>query len=173
MTLDDAAFEALFRAHYAPLCEFVYGYVGVREAAEELVQDVFFGVWTRRERWEPSDSARAYLYGAARNRALNHLRNARATRHRDERAGAEEAAPAMGAPAPDAAARIEREETAAAVRRAIAALPERARLAVTLRWEHGLRYAEVAEVMGISTKGVERLLTRAMTALRAGLGEGG
>ncbi len=38
---DVAAFEAIFRAHYPPLCDYVYGYVRSRAVAQELVQDLF------------------------------------------------------------------------------------------------------------------------------------
>ena len=42
---------------------------------------------------------------------------------------------------------------------------------VELRWRHGLRHGEIAQVMGISVKGVENQLGRALKALRATLGD--
>jgi len=45
---DVTAFEALFRAHYAALCHFVYGYVRSRAVAQELVQDLFLRLWENR-----------------------------------------------------------------------------------------------------------------------------
>jgi RNA polymerase sigma-70 factor (ECF subfamily) len=71
---------------------------------------------------------------------------------------------------PDPAMAVEGEEMEDAVRRAIDRLPPRARMAVQLRWEGELKYAEIAEVMGISVKGVENQLSRAMEALRRLLG---
>ena len=49
---DAGAFEALFHTYHAPLCAFAYRYVGVRDLAEEIVQEVFLFVWERRETWE-------------------------------------------------------------------------------------------------------------------------
>ena len=170
---DRAAFERMFRAHYVPLCDFVDRYVRSRETAEELVQDVFFNVWTSRDRWEVRDSIKAYLYGAARNRALNHLRHERTARRWEERVVAEDATSTVRPSPSNSLDRLESDEAAATLRRAIAALPERARAVVILRWQHQLSYAEIAGAMGISVKGVENQLARAMKALREGLGSQG
>ena len=48
----------------------------------------------------------------------------------------------------------------------LSALPERCRLVMHLRWEEQLSHAEIAEVMGITVKGVERQLARGLHALR-------
>jgi RNA polymerase sigma factor (sigma-70 family) len=74
--------------------------------------------------------------------------------------------PAHAAPSD---ATLERQETLAALRTAIEALPARARLAVVLRWHHGMTNAEVADAMGISVKGVEKLLASAMERLRVSM----
>jgi RNA polymerase sigma factor (sigma-70 family) len=62
------------------------------------------------------------------------------------------------------------DERSVAVRRAIDQLPTRARLAVVLRWQHQMSHAEVAAAMGISNKGVEKLLSTAKAKLRVLLG---
>jgi len=167
---DTTELERIFRAHYAALCDFVRRYVRSRETAEELVQDVFFNIWTNRDRWEVRETLTAYLYGAARNRALNHLRHERTARRWEERAMDQRSDPAAGSQAPDVLDLLESEEAIGTLQRAIAALPERARAVVVLRWQHQLRYAEIAEAMGISVKGVENQLARAMKALREGMG---
>lgn len=169
---DRDAFEALFRAHYPDLCRFAASRVGSPDAAEDVVQEVFFRVWSRRAEWEVTGSVRAYLYGAVCNRALNLLEQRETHRRGHERAGREGSAPGMGEAQPAADERLQAEESAAEVRRAVAALPERAREVVTLRWQHGLRYAEIAGIMGISVKGVENQLARSLRALREHLHEG-
>ena len=76
---DEAAFEALFHAYHAPLCAFFYRYVGTRDLAEEIVQEVFLFVWERRQTWEVRTSVKNYLFTATENTA--HLRrNRRAAR---------------------------------------------------------------------------------------------
>ncbi len=59
------------------------------------------------------------------------------------------------------------------VERAVAVMPERRRLAFTLRTRHHLTYPEIARVMGISVKGVELHLTLALKAVREALAERG
>lgn len=170
---DVAAFETLFRAYHARLVGFVEGYVGSREAAEEVVQDVFLNVWTRREAWELRGSLRGYLYASARNAALNHGRRRRLETRGMERVGADPEGVVAPTHEKSALDRLESEEVAEEVRRAIGRLPERSRQVVTLRWQHGLKYAEIAEIMGISVKGVENQLARAVKALRTSLGKVG
>jgi RNA polymerase sigma-70 factor (ECF subfamily) len=170
---DERALESIFRVHYGSLCTFASTMVRSRETAEELVQNVFLKVWTNRTRWDVRGSVRSYLFGAVRNEALNHLKRERLERQWLEEGGEEDTViPIHGTlPAPDAG--LEGPELAAAVRRAIEQLPPRARQAVQLRWDNQLRYAEIADVMGISVKGVENQLSRALEALRWLLGDRG
>ena len=70
-------FAALFRERYPELCHFVLQFVRSRPVAEELVQDLFLRIWERRQTWEEELPSRSYLYQAARNRALDHLKHER------------------------------------------------------------------------------------------------
>lgn len=165
---DATALETLFRAHYDALCDYAHALIASRADAEDVVQGVFVNLWAERERWAPRASVRAYLYGAVRNRVLNVLAHRRVERRtREDVARETAAAGAAAVPASDAA---EAEELSARVRDAIARLPQRAREAVVLRWQHQLRHAEIAQAMGISVKGVEALLARARVTLREQLG---
>jgi RNA polymerase sigma-70 factor (ECF subfamily) len=162
---DVSAFEELFRTLHAPLCEVVDTYVRSQAIAEEIVQDLFFVLWIKRSDLA-ARSLRAYLFSAARNRALHHLRHRAVVRRwalwidsRPDIAGI--AAPVT---LPDRA--LEADERQAAVRAAIDALPPRTRLAIVLRWEHGMSNDAVAEAMGISIKGVEKLVATAKRKLR-------
>ena len=65
---------------------------------------------------------------------------------------------------PDAA--LEQSELRSRLDAALAALPERCRLVMHLRWREQLRHAEIASVMGISVKGVENQLARGLAAIR-------
>jgi RNA polymerase sigma-70 factor (ECF subfamily) len=163
---DIAAFEALFRALHGPLCEVVEGYVRSQAVAEEIVQDLFFVVWVDRERLIEARSLRAYLFGAARNRAVHHLRHQVVVKRWSDRERAELSSPAK--PAPDR--QLESSETEAAVREAIDRLPARTRVAFVLQWDYEMSHAEIATAMGISIKGVEKLIATAKAKLRQALG---
>src|SRR5688500_10122781 len=67
-----AAFEDMFRAYAPRLCNFAYGYVRSRAIAEEVVQEVFFRLWDKRNEWKVTESTSAYLYRSVRNYSLNH-----------------------------------------------------------------------------------------------------
>ena len=170
---DVGAFEDVFRRYHASLREFAEGYLRSSTAAEEIVQDVFLAIWARRGALRIHSTLRAYLFAAVRNRALNSSRHDALVRRtlfglvRDvEHFGV----PGMGAaaPAPDDA--LDAGDRRASLGAAIGRLPPRSRLAVTLRWAHQLSHAEVAETMGISVKGVEKLLSIALRHLRLDLG---
>ncbi len=166
---DVAAFEQLFRELHAPLCEVVDSYVRSQSAAEEIVQDLFFVVWVKRDRLR-AGSIRGYLFASARNRALHHLRHQSVVRRWSLQADARPEVTGLGQESPRADEMTEMEERRRAVRHAIDRLPTRSRLAFLLRWEHRMSNADVATAMGISIKGVEKLVTIARRHLRAALG---
>lgn len=167
-TGDAAAFERMFRAHAAALCDFALSYLRTREGAEEIVQDLFCWIWEHRFTIDVPHGVRAWLFTAVRNRSLNALRDARAEFSMHERVSRADAA--KGGPvAPDAefAAR----DLADRAEEIIDAMPPRCREAFTLVRRQQLSYAEAAQVMGVSARTVEVHMTRAMTLLRAGLRE--
>ncbi|HEU4589174.1 MAG TPA: RNA polymerase sigma-70 factor [Gemmatimonadales bacterium] len=167
---DAAAFSELFQEHFASLCGFVASYVRTPEAAEELVQDLFCTLWQRRAEWEPQGRVRHYLLAAARNRALSYLRHRRMAEQKARRwtgpGQADTLLPGLGDPLARPDRDVELREFADACHRAIHALPERRRAVVTLRWQHQMTHAEIAHALGISVKGVEMHLTRALKSLR-------
>ena len=65
--------------------------------------------------------------------------------------------------------RLAQEELAAVIQAALEGLNERQRMAVVLNKFEDMNYAEIAEVMGLTTKAVKSLLSRARMNLRAAL----
>jgi RNA polymerase sigma-70 factor (ECF subfamily) len=157
---DRDAFDAVFRAHYATLVGVAERIVGERAVAEELGQDVMLELWRRHETLVVDESLRAYLVRAARNRALNHLRHERMKVRTAPRAAGETVT------LPDAPGNLVEDELQAAVREAVQALPERCREVFELSRGQGLRYAEIAAVLGISVKTVEAQMGKALRVLR-------
>lgn len=157
---DRAAFDAVFRAHYASLVGMAAGMLRERAVAEEVVQDVMLELWRRREALSIEDSLRAYLFRATRNRALNHVRHGRVERRGEPHAAGDRVT------APAAYASLVEEEIDVALRRAVSELPARCREVFELSRVHGLRYAEIAETLGISVKTVEAQMGKALRTLR-------
>ena len=174
---DEAAFESLYLAHHDELWRFAYTYVRSRDVAEELVQDVFLAIWGTRATWEVHTRVRAWMYASVRHLALNHLRHERVVT-RSIYAGRNAASETvqevvasrlhettMGAPPMDQQLSLEAKEIDEAVVHAIAELPERRRIAMTLRWKHDMSSLEIARVLGTSPEAVRTLLTRARADL--------
>jgi RNA polymerase sigma-70 factor (ECF subfamily) len=162
---DERALEVVFRMHFAGMASFVERYVHTPDVAEELVQDIFLKIWTKRTQLAEIESLKTYLYRAARNQALNYLR-----RGKLERRWAEEQA-LEGEPATTFAADDDASgsELAAALQEAIDRLPPRCREVFLLSRDGGLTYSEIARALGISIKTVETQMGRGLKALRNAL----
>lgn len=165
---DEAAFEQLFRRYYNPLCVFVAGYIRDKELAEELVEAVFVRIWQQRDRWKVTTNLRAYLYAAARYQVLDYRRHAAVVGRVREQCVREAVSPGQGRIA-NPQEQYEMVELDAAIREAVAGLPERCRQVFVLRWQHHLSYAEIADALGIAVKTVETQIARALKALRTKL----
>lgn len=159
---DETAFELLYLAHHDELWRFAFTYVRSRDVAEELVQDVFLAVWGTRATWEVNTRVRAWLYASVRHLALNYLRHERVVARTT---GANAHAPPGAGPTMDQQLALEAEEIDRAVGHAIAELPERRRIAMTLRWKHEMSSLEIARVLGTTPEAVRTLLSRARADL--------
>lgn len=168
---DVNAFGLLYRDMAPRLCSYMAKYVRDEALAEDLTQQLFLDLWRSRGKWKIHSGLRAYLFASARNRALNARRRHSVEDDWEENATAN---PDLEGAIPrhmeSADLRLVRQEAEDELHQAMALLPERCRMAMYLRWQEGLSYAELADVMGISAKGVEKLLARGMSVLRTTLG---
>jgi RNA polymerase sigma-70 factor, ECF subfamily len=162
---DEAAFEAMFRTHYDGLCRYVAGYLGSRDAAEDVVQGVFARIWDDRAHWVVGE-LRPYLYAAVRRRATSLFRRAAVRRRAAPLLALEANARAAATPTDS---EFEAEELRRRLERALNALPPRTRAAFVLSRREGLSYAEVASRMAISPKTIGVHISRALTVLRKAL----
>ena len=164
---DARAFETLFSSHYEGMCALAYILIRSRDAAEDIVANVFRNLWRRHRDWDPGGPLRTYLLTATRNEALNVLRSIRRQQGLEERLAREEMVPLAAAVNPETA--VEASEIGADVERAAAALPPQCRNVFLLRWTEGLRHREIAERLSLSVKTVEMHMTRALRDIRSKL----
>ena len=157
---DQAAFDTIFRAHYAHLVAFGQSMLHDRGAAEDVAQEVMLELWRRRDSIAISESLRAYLLRATRNRSLNQLRHAGVAKRAEPQIAGEESVNATGA------AQLVASELRTALAEAVAELPPACREVFTLSRGQGLRYAEIASTLGISVKTVESQMGKALKHLR-------
>lgn len=159
---DSATFDALFQSFYSGLCGFVSHQVGSPQVAEELVQEVFADLWRRRREWDPHGPVKRYLYRAAKNQALNHLRHRRV-----EDRSREQVLKSLRRHQQTPEDVLRFVELSTLVHGAIEQLPERCRQVFLLSRKSGLSYAEIAELLEISVKTVETQMGRALKAIRS------
>lgn len=145
---------------YRPrLIRFCAGYLGNREEAEDVVQDVFYRVL--RSSAVP-DNFRAWVYQICRNRCLDQLRSM--NRRLDDqslRTSSHLAAHLTGN-----LTRLVRREQRALLWQRLVALPSDQREVLLLRYTEGLSRAEIAEVLGIPEKLVKHRIYNGLEKLR-------
>ncbi len=173
---DDAgAFEELVELYQHRLVAVMNHLVGNAEEAEDLAQEVFLRVYRTRKKYHPRSKFSTWLFTIANNLALNALRSRK--RKPIALLPAQDSGPLGPRPAErlvqdrgsGPTRRLERQELTELIHRALEGLNERQRMAVVLNKFEDMNYAEIAEVMGLTTKAVKSLLSRARENLRAAL----
>jgi len=154
---------------HRPLVSYARSLLGDLHLAQDTAQDALLALCRQPPAVldrliQPAGSAdgrmKAWLLTTTRNRVLDHRRRPTPVPLTTP------AATAQPSPTPPPGERIDRAERHAALLAAVGRLPEAQREAVRLRFEHGLKYRQIAEVTGTSTGQVGYLLHEAMTTLR-------
>jgi RNA polymerase sigma-70 factor (ECF subfamily) len=163
---DRGAFEALVSRYHRIVFAIAFRMTGNRAEAEDVSQEVFLRVYRSLRQFDASLPFAPWIRRIAGNAALNHLRR----RGLERRHAAPESDQGQIPDLPDAAAdpeeRVARAEEAGRLERALAALPENQRLAVTLKYVEGLTAEEIAQAMGAPRNTVKTWLLRARERLR-------
>lgn len=152
-------------AHIASLRRYARALLRDRNDAEDLVQDALARALSRAEHFEVGTNLRAWLFTILHNVHINQLRQRMA---RPANVPLDDVAPFLAEPA--------QQETHVAVRevhRALAGLSDEQRQVLLLVAVEGMKYDEVASVLGVPIGTVMSRLSRAREAMRTTLGEGG
>jgi RNA polymerase sigma-70 factor (ECF subfamily) len=141
--------------------------LGSREDAEDATAEVFLRFGAAMTHYDPSVPPHAWLAKVATNHCLDRLRR----RAREGRLFDAEADPAGLEPAEPLSplAEMIAGEERAAVAAALAALPDRYRVPLVLRYYGELSYDDIAERLGLTRQDVATSLFRAKQRLRAAL----
>ena len=149
-------FEDLYRDSRDDLYSYVAGLLRDRVAAEDVTALAFERAYRKWEKFDPSrGTPRGWLFGIARNAALDELRK----RKREAPLTHDPAAESLTAAGGD----LERQMT---VTKALATLPAADRELISLKFYAGLTNSEIAETTEISPSNVGTRIHRAMTKLR-------
>ncbi len=161
---DVTAFEALVRRHLDPVRRFLFRWLGERETAEDLAQEVFLRAFRARARYRPTAKFTTWLFTIAVNLARTQAR--RRQRHPVRPARGGDVPPEQPTTRDGPATLLGRQERAEQIRAAVAALPPGMRTPLVLSFYQGLRYREIADILGCTENAVKLRLLRARQALQ-------
>jgi len=162
---DVIAFRALFDAYNKRLYAAALKITKSSYGAEEIVQEVFAGLWEHRTRLQEVENPSAYIFTVAYNRTFRYLKKVskskdlkEALRHRlkEARNDTEES--------------MDMKETNRLINETIGQLPPRRQLIFKLSREEGLSHKEIAEQLNISPLTVKKQVVIALRNIRSSLG---
>lgn len=163
---DEVRFEELFKFHYPRLIFFANRFLNDMAAAEELVSETFAALWENRDKYSLDSCFSGLLYKMVQNRCLNYIKHQKIENEYvqylikknllTERSSFEED-------------KLIAKEFESHIQEAINHLPQRCRQVFKLsRFEHK-QNKEIADILNISKKTVERQMSIALQKLRLGL----
>jgi len=158
---DIKAFELLFHTLNTRLIKFCIFYIRQKEAAEEIVSDVFIKCWESRKNLTEVANLETYLFVAVKNQSFNYLKKFSSIHLVQIEASDEVEFVNTFDPEKE----LERKELHFLLDKAIASLPQQACIIFRLIKEDGMKYKEVAEILNISPRTVQTQLFRAVKKL--------
>lgn len=167
---DEAAFDSLVTEYSPQVYALLTRFLGPREGREDLVQDVFLRVIRARDRYQPTARFSTWLYRIVFNLSINETQRASSRElsgnDRDSEFSTEMLLELGDDRAQEPAEELATLDVVAAVRGAIARLPETQRMALILAKYEEMPYVDIAVVIGTSEKAVKSLVHRARENLR-------
>jgi RNA polymerase sigma-70 factor (ECF subfamily) len=160
---DETALEALYDRYATMLSSVLNRVLRDKQAAEEILQDIFYQLWRGAARFDASrGSLPGWLMVIARNRAISHLR-----RH-NPAAGEELFENTVSLPF-NLESSISQQQLLGRVRGAMGVLPAEQRVAVELAYFEGLTHSEIAARTGDPLGTVKTRLRSALETLKRAL----
>ncbi len=166
---EEAAFRELVAVHYRAVYRTALSFVRSAEDAEDVAQETFLTAFESVAGFQGNAALATWLHRITVTRSLDHLR-----RHKRKKRFAlvvslftDRGLVVDPADTVHPGVRLEDAERARVLFAAVDRLPEAQRVAYTLRHVEGFSQKEIAEVMELSVKAVESLLSRAGAKLRS------
>jgi RNA polymerase sigma-70 factor, ECF subfamily len=158
--MDASTFEEMYRAHYTSLRNAAWSMIGDKDAAHDLVQEVFVKLWGKLGEMDAILNQKAYLLRAVMNASLTYIeKNKRTVEYTKEVSGS----------SPDSDTGMMFRELQASVQAALDRLPPKCRAIFVLSRFEEKSYKEIAAILGLSIKTVENQMGIALKKLREDL----
>lgn len=153
----ESTYSTVFNANSKTIFNFIYYKFGNEEKARDAVQEAFVKLWENCAKVHP-DKARSYLYTVANNLYLNVIKADKVRlKYADKTLGTTNESPEF---------LMQENEFREKLDRALNALPENQRSTFLLNRIDGKKYAEIAEMEGVSVKAIEKRMHLALKSLR-------
>ena len=170
---DPSAFGELFNKHKRNVINLSYRFVQNKEAAEDIAQEVFIKIYEKKFHFDPSAKFSTWLYKVTVNAAIDRTRKKNffdrsldKTETDQEGEGKALLETLSDPSAVSPADFLASEEIKNLVQIEIQKLPEKLKTPVLLYQFENLSYEEIARILGITTKAVERKIHHAKEILR-------
>jgi len=154
-------YELLFNEHYSRMVSYAFNFLKEQEASEEIVQEVFYQLWIKRDETEIKTAISSYLYRAVRNRCINLIKHLE-IRENYKQYNSQEIEKADA----EFTDSLTVNELDSKIRRAIDNMPiQRKKIFLMSRYDE-MTYKEIAVKMGLSKKTIENQMGKALQYLR-------
>ena len=161
---DHEAFRLIFERYSRPIISFIYDMVSDRELAEELTQETFIRAYRNLRTMREETKLSTWLFGIARNVALESLRTRRHDSHHVDLE--DRSVLGLSGSGPEPVDQFLNKELSGVIEHALAALDENKRLVFTLKVFQERTYEEIAEITGFSIPKLKTDLHRARSEMR-------
>ncbi len=159
----EKVFNEVFKLNAQDIFNFLHYKYRDEDDAKDVMQEVFSKLWNNCMAVTP-EKARGYLFVVANNLMKNILsKKSTAQKHQKHLVSRE-------ATAENPHYLMEESEFSARLNEALSALPDDQRITLLMKRVEGKKQKEIAEILGISEKAVEKRLSKAMLFLRSELG---
>ena len=164
IAVKDINFELMHQIYFLPLCTYAERFVN--QDAEDMVQELFKTLWEKRETIHITRKLSSYLYQSVRNISYNYLavKKKLFAVYDQDMHDTDDWINTIDNN--DPLSLMISQEILMEIDKAIENLPEECRKVVHLLWNEGLKYREVAEILGITVGAVGAHVNRAMTKMR-------
>ena len=170
---DPSAFHELFNKHKRNVINLSYRFVQNKEAAEDIAQDVFIKIYEKKFHFDPSAKFSTWLYKVTVNASIDRTRKksffdrSLDKTETDEEGGSKTLFETLSdSSAISPADAVASEEIKSLVQTEIQKLPEKLKAPILLHHFENLSYEEIARILGITAKAVERKIYHAKEILR-------
>ncbi len=159
--ISESEFEQVFKSHFKALHAYACTILQEEAMAEEMVQQVFFKLWEKREQVNIQQSLNAYLYRSVYNDCLNYLKHKKV-----KKAHQSHTLYTSGTTTDNVSRNVIAKELEEKIADALNQLPEQCRTIFQMSRFEELKYREIADKLNLSVKTVENQMGKALKIMR-------